>query len=1067
MRSGALAFLLFFAAGLTSIGNAVVAAPMAGPTSVRIVAAEEVSNHPIPRAHVTIESDNRSYDGYTDKAGGVTFSNVPSGEYHITVQQPDFRFNDRVLIVGSSSEFARIFGTRSRPKLIASVQSRNAPSSKSARRTSGDVQSKISGSVGAALPSLPSVDASNSSIFIHGHESSSTSTTLNGAAIFPNDSGAQLGLLGSDSFQSGEVGPGTIAGGPDGTLALRTYDPTIDWQGLLQTRVATFGSTSYGFQATGTSGRLGMSYVHSNVSLADALEGAYYSDLSGAYYQHRTIANSTGDTATLRYGLDANNVTWLDVGNLSSDASPRCRTFTATLPCGFGPGNTSAESVRYVQLRDQLTLDRLSLDVHLFQSRERRTFDYGAERFFNKPIGFKSETETSRIGFSATAGYLVTPKRLISFTASGSTDRSTSNGVQGNAEYQYPPSTNVLGSVRVDVPLAETRKASFSTSLGMERSGTASGAFWGLNGTYRLTSLDDARISFSSGRLGQPIFASGLSSPETLVYDCRGRRALGYGPGDSTSGGAKTEQYGLTFTHRGFRTSGAVQIFSDVDHSGQVNAIVPGTGLPGAFPAGYAAALQSDGNLACGSGTNLGLGDVFYQVRGAADRTVTSGADFSVTSQLGNRAQIDLQYSLLYARPYGLSPILKLDPAIREGALIPGIPAHKASASIRYAASRAMTLLAAVNYVGANNANQRTGFSTIEVGTRLRAASGDFVIGVQNLFDTGAERFSRFTPFPYLSQPVAPRTFSFHYRLALGQQNIDKTQPLSAPLSPNSSQIVFAANPLEKASPDALSPQTKTRFCGPENLPAAKTILDAITSYRDYVDGRIRDRAADTIEPRRTANVDLSYIPVAGSYAIRISLPHTVKAAGPFLRCAQLHMGDYATAKQMKLFMPGWRERYNDAIWVIYYAPQVGLYFPPGGVDETASMSAKERPFPDTRPLADIHIDSTTCPNTYQSAAESALIDLKAYIEAYYAGRHPNAPQGFQIASHTSKNGPWLEFRSDDFDFNDVLATCVDAPAAGASQLRSRGISGAVFPSLNYAPGVGFYKADLSHAIKF
>lgn len=1041
-------------------------APVASPSpvpnawTVRISAADQISGLPISRAHVNIESDARSYDGYTDKNGAVVFEALPAAEYRIGVQHPDFKFADRTLAVGMSNESVRMLGTRSRLKAIATVQSRNAPVVAPAKRTSEDGQSSIAGSVGSALPSLPSLDtAPNGSILIHGHDPSITATTLNGAAIFPNGSGAQLGLLGSDSFSSGQTGPGSTAGGPDGTLALSTYDPTIDPQGLLQSRIATFGSTAYGFRATGTSGRIGASFVHSNVNVADAFNGAYFSDTSGRFYQHDTVANSSGDTVTLRYGLNVNNVTWVDFGRLSDNSPRTCRAFTARLPCGYGPRNFSAESVQFVQLRDQIVLDRFSLDLHVFQSTDRADFNFGSETFFGQPIGNNGATQTSRIGISAAAHFLVTPNRTVSLTASGSRDRSTSSGIQVNSEYRYPPSTETLGSLALDVPLVQTRKATFAGTLGAERSGTASGAFWGLNGNYRLTPTDALNMRVTSGRLAQPLFASGLSMPETLTYDCARHRALGYGPGNSTLGGAKTEQYNLSFTHTGFKTSAGVELFRTVDHNGVVNGIVPATALGNIFPVDYFGALNRDATLACGSGVGIGMNDAFFHVAGLADRLVTNGADLSLTSNIGDKAKVELRYALLYQRPYGLSSIVKSDPEVRPGFLVPGIPAHKFTGSLSFAASRDTTVYAALNYTGANSAFRRSSYSTVDLGARLRAASGDLFIGVQNVFNTASEQFSRFAPFPYLSQPIAPRTFSFRYRLALGQQNIDKTQPLSVPFLNDATHLSFSMEQFEKADPRSLYPLTTTPTCGPENLPAAKALFAEARSYKDYVENERLAGNKGVIQPRHTALADFSYIAMGDYYTIAISLPRSIKAAGPFLRCAKLESVDFATAQRLKIYMPGWRTRYKDAIFVLYYAPQVGLYFAPGGADETSSATVTVRPFPDTRPITQITIDPASCPGTYRSAVQSALDEIKSYIEGFYGGRHPAPPPGFRIAAHSSKNGPWLEIRADDFGFDGDLGTCLDVPLAMPKELQAHGISGAIQPSINYAPGVGFYYA--------
>ncbi|MEA2718538.1 MAG: hypothetical protein QOJ39_402, partial [Candidatus Eremiobacteraeota bacterium] len=71
------------------------------------------------------------------------------------------------------------------------------------------------------------------------------------------------------------------------------------------------------------------------------------------------------------------------------------------------------------------------------------------------------------------------------------------------------------------------------------------------------------------------------------------------------------------------------------------------------------------------------------------------------------------------------------------------------------------------------------------------------------------------------------------------------------------------------------------------------------------------------------------------------------------------------------------------------------------------------------------------------------------------------APDGFTIARHAAKAEPWLEVRADDRTFGEAIVTCVNAPNINPPDLRARGLSGANFPSFNYAPSIGFYRATI------
>lgn len=198
------------------------------------------------------------------------------------------------------------------------------------------------------------------------------------------------------------------------------------------------------------------------------------------------------------------------------------------------------------------------------------------------------------------------------------------------------------------------------------------------------------------------------------------------------------------------------------------------------------------------------------------------------------------------------------------------------------------------------------------------------------------------------------------------------------------------------------------------------------------------------------------------SYAIRLHLlPRQGRKIGPFMRCTRVHMGSYDDAVRLHLYLPTWQEREAQG-FAFFYAPQAGVYFAPEATSETQPADHEFRTgLPARAPANPFAVDDATCPATYRPAVQDALRTLRDYITAVYAGGHPSTPEGFAITKHAAKSEPWLELRPDDRDFGEAIVTCLNLPDINAKDLASRGLSGANYPSFDYAPSLGFYRASL------
>ena len=295
--------------------------------------------------------------------------------------------------------------------------------------------------------------------------------------------------------------------------------------------------------------------------------------------------------------------------------------------------------------------------------------------------------------------------------------------------------------------------------------------------------------------------------------------------------------------------------------------------------------------------------------------------------------------------------------------------------------------------------------------------------------------------------------------MVLGRAAIDRAQFLSTPARAGS-QLFFVPKDFEPAIRNWLAPDTEDGSCGPESLSAAKTYLDAIAAFAASVEAaRSRGQTPESVPPEDLPAMRLSALSAGSPYTVKIVLDLSKRRTLiPFLGCSSVHVGSYDTAENLRLYIPSWEQRESDGARVMYYAPQAGLYYPPPPANATATHYEPPAQLPRTPPRDAFAIVAAACPPTYQPAVIEALAALRAYAGAVYRGSRVPQPDAFSIVRHPAKDEDWLEIKADDTAFGNALALCVGAPTVSRQQLSQRGLGGAVPPSLNYAPSVGFYR---------
>ncbi len=1034
------------------------AAPASSKITVRVL--DDISKRPIPRASVRIVSERREYDGLTDSTGTSLFENVEPGSYGVFAEERDFAFARTYAIMakGGSTDTITILGTRTRPARIGFVQSRVPAKPDPATAESFDsAAADIAGGAGAALSSLTAVNATSGSsgIQIHNEGAGLTTATVNGAPIFPSGAKVPSSLFAGDIFSSASVAGGTL-GAPAGALNFSTYEPVIDWGGVVQGRLAALNATADSFMERGTLGRLGLSFVHAQRAEGAPFENESFTDTSGQTYAHDTLQRTNADALSMRYGFDVNHTGHLDLGRLSTDSAQYCAYQTGPFPCGFGPGNYERHSTSYAQFRDELAFPHLSLTLNAFVSSSTITSDLSRQTVEDELIGAFSRSAIRRTGGSLNLGLPLTPQRTISLTVSSVFESVGVQG-QGTALNPTPLQSSSRSAISLGLPIVRTRRLQNTLELGTNEAYGTRAATYGLKTDYALTPRDSLTASVRGGQLSSPLYAfNGLDVPQLLQVDCASGRALGNGPTFQTKP-SPTQQADVGYSRRSETYQIGVTVYHHVARDAAVTAVLPAGALPSMlFDAAYFSDAGSVASRECGVPFTLGSSSLWYTTTAPVSRLVNDGLDVSARVDVNPRIAVTAAYSVSLQRAYGDSMLFVRGSTVSPGAALPGATISRLNLSGRYAASRATTLILNLNTFGANNPYLSRPFASVDAGVRARFGSSDVVVALQNVTNANGRTFQGFDPFPTLTQPYTPRTFSIRTRFALGRQNIDRADYLSKPVPLSASLLAYAPVDYEPRPPQGwLAPATGAALCGPESLALAKQYLDAIARY----DGGLSQAAANgsSVAPAQFGDMTLTPLASRSVYSIRVEFSRTSRTGfAPFLRCSTIHEGTYDQARSLDLYIPSWRQRDQDGPYVLYYAPQVGIYTAPDPVNATAGADSPPTSLPAHTPAEPFAL-AASCPRSIAPATAETVARLKEYIEQFERGLKPPPPDGFTISKHAARAETWLEIRADDRALSDALVQCLAIPSVFSKSISERGLGGATPPSINYAPSVGFY----------
>lgn len=1032
---------------------------------VDVTVVESIARRPIPRVHVRLVSNAREYDGYTDAIGVVSFDDVAIDTFGVRAEAGGYTFGTetRATTVDGGKVSVTLIGVFTGVRTIGRVAAKASPPPNKAQSIGeNDAKSQISGSIGAALATIPTItNAGDGSLLLHNHDASTTAVTVNGAPVFPNTTRDQLGLLGSDLFSSAQFGTGALAGAPNGTVDLETYEPIIDWSGVLQVRPSSYSGLGFDARERGTAGRIGVAVLHSESTTGVPLDGAHFADTSGVAYDHHLDPVSTGDAVTLRYGVTPTNVAYLDVARLSATQPLNCAEQFGPLPCGFGPSNATVNTTSYLKLRDTLSTNLATMQFQVFASHTADLVEFG-NRFVNgASAGYDNRSITDRTGAQGQIDVAVSSRRNAEILFSTYHDTSTFSGAFVSAAFPIAPNTQTVSAVSLKLPIVQNKRFTFGVSVGLNASDGTSQTTAGADAQYQLTNRDSLNASFKNGALAAQLGSfTGVGAATDLSFDCAGARALGFGPTVAPATPGSTQQLNVGALHSGARVSFSIAARRETQRDGSVEAIVPGASLAaGTITASYLAQASQTASTICGRPIALTAPSLSYTLNAPATRVINDGVDAGSSIDIGGKIHLDLDYSLSRVRAFGASAAFVAGSNLAPGDQLYGRPLHRASAQVKYAVSRGTTAFAVANVIGGNNPYQANAFTTLDAGVRTQAASGDLIVGMQNITNAAGGPLGVFSAFPNLTRPSTPRSFSVRFRLAAGRLGIDRATLLSKRPS-FSGGISYEPFPFEnKPGKDWLAPDTGEFLCGPENLAQTRRNADAIRSYQARAREIIERTPSASIPDETFEGATFSYVRGDGTASVRVRIDNASysKWSG-FLRCEDLHEGTYDEVRALHLYSPDWSER-EDHGFEFFYQPLVGLYSAGEPVNQTlADDDYAVSPLPNRAPVDPYAIAEKQCPATYRPAVAATIGDLRNYISAIYAGGHPTPPDDLAVVRHEAKTEPWLEIKASTYTYGVALGRCLGMKTYNPHDLEKRGIGAANTPSFNYSPALGFYK---------
>lgn len=1058
--------------------------PATEPGTLRVIVRDAKSSAPVPLATVEIYGP-RSLRAATGLDGVVPFDGATAGDYEVVVRRDGYEEQvlKHVLVPPDGAELdVALQPSPRRPprwlRQIGTVKAKSRSQASASNVTQDTPESLLASTPVNAAATLPDVSVqhtpSGETVSVFGHPAVQTTVTVDGVPVSTFGTPSNVQPFSLDLFQSVQIDRRSAFGSPGGNVDFTTRNPALDWIGTLDAVAGSFRNDGQSVTASGTSGRLGVSFTAARRDESQLLNRLTFLDTSGLNYRHDAMVQTTGDALKLRYPFSQDHIAYMSFVSLASSAPLVCVQFTGVVPCGYGPHNFENSALSSFQIKDTMASGRLEGSATFFRNASKIDVDQSGRFVYGIAAPANSSARSDSSGAIVDGQYQVGKGYPISFHATVDAQRTAVAGTAFGRT--VPPASNTVmyRDASISGSLLDRRRFSSTLALGFQQQGRQGSRTAGLAVKYRPTSVDSFTFDVRTGFLAAPpVTFRGVADPSTLQVNCAANEATGFGPSSGSSDSSSTTT-SINWEHIGSRVSTSVTLRHEVDYNGLVTAFVRGDALDTALiTPDYLNAVSKAFAATCGRPSAVSAENLYLNVTSSVPRVRYEGGEVAVHAIVSRNITADLTYGLVYARAFGNEGALfGGGSTVVSGLQLPNVPIATANLGVAAKIGRSESrFLANLRHVAGNNANNLPAYTTVDVGVDKPLSHGaHLTVSALNVtgayvgvFATSANAVALPTghgSFATVSTPLPPRSLNVSLRLPFGLgAGLEDVPDLGA----GPGTYGYRLYPYNRATPsDAFAIDRRSGRCGPEAVSGATHELAVIDDYTRRVEAR---RSAGGAYPAAFPTEEhdglvLTYRRTAYAYAVlvsadvRLSFSQRLPILRPLAGCARFYSGTLPETRERDLYIPAYDEQ-QEIMPLAEFSPLIGFYVPPSRLENVRLFPAYAEP-PRSPPEDPFAIASSPdCAPSARPGAQAFIALVRPYITALYAGAEQKPPAGFTITDHR-EGKRWLSISSADMDVK-LLAGCIRISALDAPTLEKMGLGGTPSPTLNFSPALGFY----------
>ncbi|HUA10221.1 MAG TPA: TonB-dependent receptor [Candidatus Acidoferrales bacterium] len=1121
---------LLAAACMTFIVPANVRAQQDDTGTITIVVNDQITKAPLEGSRVVLDGPVIT-SAFTDKRGKVLFTDVPDGVYRARILRRGYQTitSDRFEILNGNNVTVTVtLALATQLKVIGTVVAKSeatisassiGPDS-AVRRLSTDLADAMNKLSGVTIQTSSDDSDAEQTISLEGHDASQTQLTLDGIPLNAPGSAGNIGMFATDLFMGANVRMGPQIGGLGGGVNFSTLEPTLSWESYLSMATGTLGRHNESFAETGTDGKLGMAVMGVERLYPSWLDGMTYLDASGLDYNHDGDREIGGEFVKLRYDLsDSQTLSAMFLGS-ASDADLVCARIQYNgIPCGYGPNNSSANSVGVYSITDDLLLGGTSIQGSIYSIGTSSLSDE-LNRFVNgvpSPIGSSGRNATH--GFTLNALLPAAQRHTLSVTAYGSWSSVLEFPLNNVAIPYYTNSQHSqYMAAQLNDSIHSNSHLTLNESIGVSSStGGYAGTLASLGVSWHPDRLDTYQATYSvSGTAAAQSRSSVLTDPDALRFTCDGDDSFAYGsapgaaPQPSSSNSAR-----VSWLHQFTGGSATLQFYRQVQNNVLLGTPVNGSVLlaNGTLTPSYLAAVQQvfQSNAGCGATTPFAPTNLYFMTPIAGTEGLYQGGSITGYTTLGNLV-VEPFWDTTVRQVISNSPLIDNPYSyIISGEQYPNTPLQRAGIILDYKAKHsAFEWYADAEYTGRNNGNNLPAYTQFDGAVNVLLAKGSLTAAISNIFDTQAGIFSsiqNMVPYytqsglivPTIARPLTPRSYSVTYTVkfgpgALGNTHIATNLPQprgggrfgGGPGGPGGGGpgggFRGAITPLPSSPPaDPLAVSDNAERCPADAHAIALQISSELKAYVAQIEAaKTAAGYPATMPAPAITDATVTYHGLGSTYALTIE-PHFENENNAGTLASQELANAAAHTQQSGATVQRGRggefrvffgclalhiAQPADVTTHNLYAPNTGVFGPPQvtfmpayGLYAIARL--QQQAGQESFRVYTLPSTPPKDPFEVRTAPEctgdvrNTATEALAELKAYFTSS--TTPKLWTITAHTAKNGTWYGLAPGDPTLVFSLLFCGRVASGTPEEIVTKGWDGLMNPDLNYNAAWGLY----------